>query len=60
VALTSGARSVLGTLWVVADEATSELMKTFYAQLGSANNSKAEALRQAQIATLNADEFSRV
>ena len=58
VALTSGARSVLGTLWVVADEATSELMKTFYAQLGNSNNSKAEALRQAQLATLNADEFS--
>ena len=58
VALTSGARSVLGTLWVVADEATSELMKTFYAQLGSANNSKAQALRQAQLETLSVDKFS--
>lgn len=58
VALTSGARSVLGTLWVVADEATSELMQTFYAELGSVGNSKAEALRQAQLETLNQDEFA--
>jgi len=58
VALTSGARSVLGTLWVVADEATSELMKSFYTQLGDGDNSKAEALRQAQLATLSVDEFS--
>jgi len=57
VALTSGARSVLGTLWVVADEATSELMQTFYAQLGSANNTKAEALRQAPLTTLSVDKF---
>jgi len=41
----------------VADEATSELMQTFYAQLGSANNTKAEALRQAQLATLSVDKF---
>ena len=58
VALTSGARSVLGTLWVVADEATSELMKTFYAELGSAGNSKAQALRKAQLATLGNEEFA--
>lgn len=58
VALTSGARSVLGTLWVVADEATSELMKTFYAQLGDADNSKAQALRQAQLDTMAVEEFS--
>lgn len=58
VALTSGARSVLGTLWVVADEATSELMQSVYSQLGEADNSKAEALRQAQIQTIASDEFS--
>ena len=58
VALTSGARSVLGTLWVVADEATSELMKTFYAELGGAGNSKAQALRKAQLATLGNEEFA--
>jgi len=58
VALTSGARSVLGTLWVVADQATSELMQSVYSQLGEANNSKAEALRKAQIQSLASDDFS--
>ena len=58
VALASGARSVLGTLWVVADEATSELMKTFYAELRNPDNSKAQALRRAQIATLSIEKYS--
>jgi len=57
VALTSGARSVLGTLWVVADDATSEFMQTFYKQLGNANNSKAQALRQTQLSTIKQDRF---
>jgi len=58
VALTSGARSVLGTLWVVADEATSDLMKAFYAELRNPNNTKAQALRKAQIAILSVEKYS--
>lgn len=58
VALSSGARSVLGTLWVVADEATSDFMQTFYRQLRNANNSKAEALRRTQLATIKQERFS--
>ncbi len=48
-ALRSGARSTLGSLWPVSDEATSELMIAFYQQLATGKISKAEALRQAQI-----------
>lgn len=58
VALTSGARSVLGTLWVVADDATSEFMQSFYTQLAKTDNSKAQALRQTQLAAIEQDKFS--
>ena len=58
VALTSGARSVLGTLWVVADDATSEFMQLFYDQLAKTDRSKAQALRQAQLLTIEQDRFS--
>lgn len=58
VALTSGARSVLGTLWVVADDATSEFMQSFYTQLAKTDQSKAQALRQTQLSTIQQDRFS--
>jgi CHAT domain-containing protein len=51
-AMRSGARSTLASLWSVSDEATSELMREFYSQLSSGQVSKAEALRQAQLAVL--------
>ncbi|MEM6611494.1 MAG: CHAT domain-containing protein [Cyanobacteria bacterium P01_C01_bin.72] len=47
VAVRSGARSTLATLWQVNDDSTTELMKRFYQYLKY--HSKAEALRQAQM-----------
>ena len=53
-ALRSGARSTLASLWSVSDVATSDLMREFYNRLadGERTATKAEALRQAQLALL--------
>lgn len=47
--LLSGAKSVMASLWLVNDPATSLLMREFYSRLSQGNISKAEALRQAQL-----------
>lgn len=52
-AVRAGARSTLATLWSVNDQATAVMMAQFYEQLSTQNVSKAEALRQAQLAMLN-------
>lgn len=52
VAVRSGARSTLATLWYVDDESTAELMVKFYNELKKPNVNKAEALRQAQLSLL--------
>ncbi|HEY9837387.1 MAG TPA: CHAT domain-containing protein, partial [Vampirovibrionales bacterium] len=54
-ALRSGARSTLASLWSVHDQSTADLMSEFYRQLTrfQAGMTKAEALRQAQLALLN-------
>ncbi|MEG4507982.1 CHAT domain-containing protein [Microcoleus sp. F6_B4] len=52
VAVRSGARSTLATLWYVDDESTAELMVKFYNELKKPNANKAEALRQAQLSLL--------
>ncbi len=52
VAVRSGARSTLATLWAVKDESTSKFMVEFYKQLNKPGISKAEALRQTQITFL--------
>lgn len=53
VAIQSGARSTLASLWTVEDRAATQLMSEFYRQFrhGGSQN-KAEALQQAQIALL--------
>jgi CHAT domain-containing protein len=48
VAVQSGARSALGSLWRVSDEATALLIEEFYGQLADPGVSRAEALRRAQ------------
>jgi CHAT domain-containing protein len=50
-----GARSVMATLWQVADESTAELMALFYANRSAGHLSKAEALRQAQLTLLRGE-----
>ncbi|CAK0749952.1 putative CHAT domain-containing protein [Gammaproteobacteria bacterium] len=52
VAVKAGARSALATLWLVNDEATTSLMEQFYHQLADSRKTKAEALRQAQMALM--------
>jgi CHAT domain-containing protein len=57
VAVRSGARSTLATLWSVRDESTAQLMAEFYQSLTQAENSKAESLRQAQLSILKNPEY---
>jgi CHAT domain-containing protein len=57
VAVRSGARSTLATLWSVDDQATSKLMVPFYQELGRSGNTKAEALRQAQLKLLQNPDY---
>ncbi|MBD2772424.1 CHAT domain-containing protein [Iningainema sp. BLCCT55] len=53
VAVRSGARSTLGTLWPVEDQSTAVFMAEFYRQLTNSQITKAQALRQAQLKLLN-------
>lgn len=57
VAVRSGARSTLATLWSVDDQSTAMLMVKFYQELAQANVTKVEALRQAQLALLQQSRF---
>lgn len=52
VAVRSGARSTLATLWAVKDESTAKFMVEFYKQFDKPGINKAEALRQTQITFL--------
>lgn len=55
VAIQSGARSTLATLWSVDDEITAKVMIDFYDNLVNKKMSKAEALRKAQANLLNTE-----
>ena len=57
VALASGVRSVLGSLWLVSDSATQTLMDGFYRGLDAKNATKASALRSAQLDALESEEL---
>jgi len=49
VAVKAGARSAFASLWLIDDEATSQLVREFYQQLKNPAMSKAAALQQAQL-----------
>lgn len=53
IAVRSGARSTLATLWQVDDAGTALLMGDFYQRLANLNVTKAGALRQAQLSFLS-------
>lgn len=57
VALKSGARSTIATLWAVSDDATPLLMETIYQGL-SENQNKAEILRQAKLKLIATEKFN--
>ncbi|MBW4592651.1 MAG: tetratricopeptide repeat protein [Brasilonema angustatum HA4187-MV1] len=51
----TGARAAIASLWSVSDGGTQALMDAFYAFLSQGKMSKAEALRQAQVAMITGD-----
>jgi CHAT domain-containing protein len=57
LAIQSGAKSVLGSLWNVSDAGTLQLMAQFYKQLKT-SPTKAEALRKAQVEILKQKSLS--
>ncbi|MDM9381135.1 CHAT domain-containing protein [Chlorogloeopsis sp. ULAP01] len=61
VAVRSGARSTLATLWSVQDESTAKFMGELYSQLEQAKKTKlnkAQALQQAQLTLLKDKQYS--
>ncbi len=52
IAVRTGARSVLSTLWVAQDAPNTEFMVRFYEELSKPGITKAQAVRQAQLALL--------
>lgn len=60
IALRSGARSTLATLWQVNDESTATLMVEFYQQLAeNPGMTKADALRTAQLRLLKHPQYQQ-
>ena len=57
MAVRSGAKSTLASLWSVSDRSTAELMDQFYRYLQQPNTNKAQAIRQAQLSLLQNPQF---
>lgn len=57
VAVQSGAKSALASLWSISDQATAALMTVFYKDLKGGVDTKAESLRDAQLALLHSPGF---
>ncbi|MEM0982087.1 MAG: CHAT domain-containing protein, partial [Cyanobacteria bacterium P01_H01_bin.58] len=57
MAVRSGARSTIATLWQVNDEATAELMTKLYEQIAEQPITKAAALRNAQLTVLQNPKY---
>lgn len=53
IAQKEGAKSVMATLWSVADSSTKDFMVEFYRLYGNGGMSKADAMRQAQLRLMN-------
>lgn len=58
LAVRSGARSTLATLWSVKDDVAKQLMINVYKNLEQGQMTKAEALRQAQLELLHTQDFA--
>ncbi|MGI0493589.1 CHAT domain-containing protein [Alkalinema pantanalense CENA528] len=58
VAVRSGARSTLATLWQVNDRSTAEFVTKFYQSLVQPQTNKAQAVRDAQLALIHSAAFN--
>jgi len=58
MAVRSGARSTIASLWSVEDSATATFMENFYQELAIIGTTKADALRKAQISLLKNPQFT--
>lgn len=58
IAVRSGAKSTLGTLWAINDRSTSQLIVHFYRNLIEEKQGKAAALRSAQLEFLHSEEYN--
>jgi len=58
LAVRSGARSTLATLWAVNDASTARFASEFYQQLRQPQMGKAQAVRNAQLTLLQSKEFN--
>lgn len=57
VAVRTGARSTIATLWSVSDFATAKLMGLFYKELTQVKSTKVESLRHAQVTLLRDSQY---